>query len=79
MTSSSALKSLKITAFRGSSTTFTLPFEVGRKLTLVYGENGTGKSTLLHMLLRTSYPDSGHIHWFGKPYAGELPLELRQP
>lgn len=46
MTSSSALKSLKITAFRGSSTTFTLPFEVGRKLTLVYGENGTGKTTI---------------------------------
>lgn len=40
------LKSLSITAFRGSSTTFTLPFEKGRKLTLIYGENGTGKTTI---------------------------------
>lgn len=42
----SALKSLSLTAFRGSSTTFTLAFEKGRKLSLVYGENGTGKTTI---------------------------------
>lgn len=46
MTATVPLKSLKITAFRGSSATFTLPFEKGRKLTLVYGENGTGKTTI---------------------------------
>lgn len=40
------LKSLSITSFRGSSETFTLSFEKGRKLTLVYGENGTGKTTI---------------------------------
>jgi hypothetical protein len=46
MSTSAPLKSLSITAFRGSSATFTLPFEKGRKLTLVYGENGTGKTTI---------------------------------
>ena len=46
MTTSAPLKSLAITAFRGSSSTFTLPFEKGRKLTLIYGENGTGKTTI---------------------------------
>jgi recombinational DNA repair ATPase RecF len=40
------LKSLTLTAFRGSSATFTLPFETNRKLTLLYGENGTGKTTI---------------------------------
>lgn len=46
MTSSPPLKSLQITAFRGASSAFILPFEKGRKLTLVYGENGTGKTTI---------------------------------
>lgn len=46
MSAPAPLQSLKITAFRGSSGTFTLPFEKNRKLTLVYGENGTGKTTI---------------------------------
>ncbi len=46
MIATAPLKSLSITAFRGSSTTFSLPFEKGRKLTLIYGENGTGKTTI---------------------------------
>ena len=46
MTATAPLKSLTISAFRGSSSTFTLPFEKGRKLTLLYGENGTGKTTI---------------------------------
>lgn len=46
MSKSDPLQSLCITAFRGSSTTFTLQFEKNRKLTLVYGENGTGKTTI---------------------------------
>ena len=46
MTATAPLKSFSITAFRGASTTFTLSFEKGRKLTLVYGENGTGKTTI---------------------------------
>jgi len=46
MAGSAALKSLKLTAFRGSASTFTLDFEKGKKLTLIYGENGTGKTTI---------------------------------
>lgn len=46
MTTVAPLKSLRMTAFRGGSATFTLPFEKDRKLTLVYGENGTGKTTI---------------------------------
>jgi recombinational DNA repair ATPase RecF len=46
MTVTAPLKSLTLTAFRGSSATFTLPFEKNRKLTLLYGENGTGKTTI---------------------------------
>ena len=41
-----AVKSLTITAFRGSSQTLKLAFEKGRKLTLIYGENGSGKTTI---------------------------------
>ncbi len=47
-------------------------------VTALVGENGTGKSTLVHMLLRTLYPDSGRITWMGEACEGELPVELRQ-
>lgn len=46
MTAHAKLNSLTITAFRGSCAAFTLPFETGRNLTIVYGENGTGKTTI---------------------------------
>lgn len=46
MTSAPSLKSLTLTAFRGSAGTFQLDFEKGKKLTLIYGENGTGKTTI---------------------------------
>ena len=48
--SSDALKSLTIEHLRGSVTPFTLDFEKGKKLTLIYGENGTGKSTICDAL-----------------------------
>ena len=41
-----ALKQLTIEHLRGSVVPFSLPFEKGTKLTLIYGENGTGKSTI---------------------------------
>ncbi len=47
-------------------------------VTALVGENGTGKSTLIHMLLRTLYPDSGRITWMGEACEGELPVHLRQ-
>jgi hypothetical protein len=46
MTAPATLKSITLTAFRGSAGTFKLDFEKGRKLTLIYGENGTGKTTI---------------------------------
>lgn len=46
MTTPASLKSLTLTAFRGSASTFALSFEKGKKLTLIYGENGTGKTTI---------------------------------
>ena len=41
-----SLISLLVENLRGSVTPFTLAFEKGKKLTIVYGENGTGKSTI---------------------------------
>ncbi|MDI1252411.1 hypothetical protein [Thermomonas sp.] len=41
-----SLKKLTIDYLRGSVTPFALPFEKGRKLTIVYGENASGKSTI---------------------------------
>lgn len=46
MTPPAPLRSLALTAFRGSASTFVLNFEKGKKLTLIYGENGTGKTTI---------------------------------
>lgn len=46
MTTAPYLKSLTLTAFRGSAGTFQLDFEKSKKLTLIYGENGTGKTTI---------------------------------
>lgn len=44
------LVKLTITHLRGSVTSFELPFEKGKKLTIIYGENGTGKSTICDAL-----------------------------
>jgi len=40
------LTSFHISHLRGSTTPFTLPFKKGTKLTIVYGENGSGKTTI---------------------------------
>lgn len=45
-----SLTSLSIEYLRGSVTPFTLSFEKGKKLTIIYGENGTGKSTVADAL-----------------------------
>ena len=41
-----SLTSLSIENLRGSVTPFTLSFEKDKKLVIIYGENGTGKSTV---------------------------------
>jgi hypothetical protein len=61
MMSGGALKALSLTAFRGSSGTFTLSFEMGRKLTLIYGENGTGKTTICDGLEFLAKGDVGSL------------------
>jgi len=43
---SSPLKSFSLSSFRGASKPFRLEFEKCKKLTLIYGENGTGKTTI---------------------------------
>ncbi|MDO8732723.1 MAG: AAA family ATPase [Actinomycetota bacterium] len=40
------MSSLLIESLRGAVTQFELPFEKNKKLILIYGENGTGKSTV---------------------------------
>ncbi|MGA2226161.1 MAG: ATP-binding protein, partial [Syntrophobacteraceae bacterium] len=42
----SGLKRLTIDHLRGSVVPFSLTFEKGKKLTVIYGENGAGKSTI---------------------------------
>ncbi len=44
--SDSGLKQLTVEHLRGSVVPFILPFEKGKKLTIIYGENGSGKSTI---------------------------------
>lgn len=44
--SGEALKSISIENLRGCVAPFTVPFEKGKKLTIIYGENGSGKSTI---------------------------------
>jgi recombinational DNA repair ATPase RecF len=44
--SAGRLKKLTITHLRGSVCCFSLPFEKGKSLTVVYGENGTGKTAI---------------------------------
>lgn len=41
-----APRQLNIEYLRGSVVPFSLPFEKGKNLTIIYGENGTGKSTI---------------------------------
>jgi hypothetical protein len=45
-----ALAKLKIEHLRGSTVPFDLSFEKGKKLTVIYGENGAGKTTICDAL-----------------------------
>ena len=46
MAAKAPLKSLRIKHFRGSTKDFSLTFDPSKSLTLIYGENGTGKTTI---------------------------------
>lgn len=40
------LKRLEVSALRGATRKFCLDFDAGKKITIIYGENGSGKSTI---------------------------------
>jgi AAA15 family ATPase/GTPase len=44
------LQKLEINAVRGATKPFSLKFDKGKKITILYGENGTGKSTICDSL-----------------------------
>ncbi len=46
MATNAPLKFLRIKQFRGSTKDFSLAFESNKSLTLIYGENGSGKTTI---------------------------------
>jgi energy-coupling factor transporter ATP-binding protein EcfA2 len=82
-----ALKSLVISHLRGAVEPFSLTFEKGKKLSIVYGENGTGKSTICDALdflgngkvgsldYRGLGPTSRYWHSIGK-VAGDVRVTL---
>jgi len=44
------LQKLEVHALRGATEKFTLEFEQGKNITIIYGENGSGKSTVCDAL-----------------------------
>ena len=46
MATKAQLKHLRIKQFRGSTKDFSLTFDASKPLTLIYGENGSGKTTI---------------------------------
>ena len=46
MATKAPLKHLRIKQFRGSTKDFSLAFDSSKSLTLIYGENGSGKTTI---------------------------------
>lgn len=53
-----------------------LNFLVGERTALV-GQNGSGKTTVLRLILRHAVPQSGEIYLFGHPYSGLRPRTIR--
>lgn len=69
--SGNALQSLVIENLRGSVTPFTLTFEKGKTLTIIYGENGSGKSTICDALEFMARGTVGSLE--GRGLGGTLP------
>ena len=46
MATNSTLRTLRIKKFRGSTRDFSIKFDPKKSLTLIYGENGSGKTTI---------------------------------
>ncbi len=79
-----SLKALTLKSFRGSTATFKLAFEKDRKLTLVYGENGCGKTTICDAFELLAVEKIGSLENKGMgagldkywPSAGQKPEDL---
>ncbi|NGZ77429.1 ABC transporter ATP-binding protein [Saccharibacillus alkalitolerans] len=46
-------------------------------ITALIGRNGSGKSTLMKLAVQLVRPDEGEVIWFGRPYPGGLPADVR--
>lgn len=53
-----------------------LNFAVGERTALL-GQNGSGKTTVLRLILRHAIPQSGEVYIFGKPYSAHSPRAIR--
>jgi AAA domain len=80
-----SLIALRLTAFRGACEPFALPFDPKKKLTVIYGENGTGKTTICDAFEFLAKGDVGslqdrgigaglHKYW---PSASKQPGDVR--
>jgi ABC-type bacteriocin/lantibiotic exporter with double-glycine peptidase domain len=56
---------------------FTLDIKKGEKL-LIIGQIGSGKTTILKLLLRYKTPESGHVYYMGLPFEDIPRKELRK-
>lgn len=54
-----------------------LPIPQGYVVALV-GPNGSGKTTIMNLMLQTIHPDEGGLSWYGGPVNEALPLAVRQ-
>lgn len=82
--SASPLVSIQIENLRGSVTPFKLTFEKGKKLTIIYGENATGKSTVSDAFDLLGNGNVGSLERRGLgttqkfwPSIGKTPAEVR--
>lgn len=55
------LKSLEIGYFRGATVPFKLEFNPDRKITMIFGENGNGKTTICDALIQLLSDDKGSL------------------
>lgn len=56
---------------------FNLSFKAGKR-TLILGQIGSGKSSILKLLLKYQLPESGEIYYHGVPYSELTSRQLRQ-
>jgi energy-coupling factor transporter ATP-binding protein EcfA2 len=55
------LQSLEIHALRGATKPFVLPFEKGKQITILYGGNGSGKSTICDAIELVTHESVGSL------------------